>query len=96
MSVKAPKQFPKDLLGKFVYRDRNLNLYKRGISIIKTNEKFKEAGYLETYLAAFHILSATPSDDDDTFNTYDPLEENLRDSQKISVFYKYISTELNS
>ena len=94
LSVKAPQQFPKDLLDKFIYRDKNLDMYKKGVTILKTNEKFIEADYLESYLAAFHILGATPTDKD-IFIEYKPLEQKLQDTQKISMYHKYIDTRLN-
>ena len=94
LSVKAAQQFPKDLLDKFIYRDKMLDMYKKGVAILKTNEKFVEADYLDSYLAAFHILGATPTDKD-IFIEYKPLEQKLQDTQKISMYHKYIDTRLN-
>ena len=94
LSVKAAQQFPKDLLDKFIYRGEMLDMYEKGVAILKTNKKFIEANYLETYLAAFHILGATPTDKD-IFIEYKPLEQKLQDTQKISMYHKYIDTRLN-
>ena len=94
LSVKMKGHFIDKHLNQIAYRSKKPNAFKKGISILKTNEKFKESGWVETYLDAFHIVSATRTDRD-TYHRYDAVEENLQDTQKISICHQYIDTKLN-
>ena len=95
LSVKAPKQFPLDLVNRFIARDHQNIEFKRGLDIFLTNDDFKSQGAEQLiYLNAFLILKVTTTDDY-TYKEYDPIEEDLQDSQKISMYHKYIDTKLD-
>lgn len=95
LSVKAPKQFPLDLVNRFIARDHQNIEFKRGLDIFLTNDDFKSQGAEQLiYLNAFLILKVTTTDDY-TYKEYDPIEEDLQDTAKISMYHKYINTKFD-
>jgi len=94
LQVKAPKQFPPQLLNKIVRRDKTrqeARLYNRGIKIFLTDEDFKKFfGDKEHYLIAFKIKSVDQIES--SKSRHKPLEKKLKDGHKVSMNNKYMNT----
>ena len=58
-----------------------------------TNEDFKKEKEQHVYLTGVWVLKATPTDNNEYH--YDPVTQNLQDTQRISMYHTYIDTPLN-
>jgi hypothetical protein len=95
LSVKAPRVFPQNLLDKLISKEHNQESFTRIFEILMTSDNLKEKMTAEQrqYLKAVWILSAIPTDNNEYH--YDPVETNLQDTQRISMYHTYIDTPLN-
>ena len=96
--VKAPKIFPQKIVKQLIRMDKTnqeAKLFKLGIQIFLTDDEF-ESFYDKkgTYIVAFKIFSVDSIVT--TKSKHKPLDENLKDVQKISMNSKYIETKLDT
>ena len=96
ISVKAPKICPQNLIDKFITKKHQTKEFKDIVKIMLTNDDFKtmyEQNNQKVYLTAVLVLNATPTDNNEYH--YDPVEANLQDTQRISMYHTYIDTPLD-
>ena len=90
--VKAPRIFPNELFRKHIIEIKGNKLWKVALKILMTNKDFREIfqrGYIEViYIMDYDIIPTTGS-------KYQPLDENLMNQSKISMYHPYITTTVN-
>jgi hypothetical protein len=96
--VKAPKIFPQKIVKQLIRMDKTkqeAKLFKLGIQIFLTDDEF-ESFYDKkgNYIVAFKIFSVDSITE--SKSKHKPLDENLKDVQKISMNSKYIETKLDT
>ena len=80
------------LLEKNIIDSKGNKLWKVALKILMTNKDFREMyerGYIEViYIMDYDIIPTTGS-------KYQPLDENLMNQSKISMYHPYITTTIN-
>ena len=69
-------------------------LYKRVMLIMNTSSEFQELGTVIDYADAIRIESIELVEADTS--NYDEREEHLRESENMSIYYKYVQTEVDA
>ena len=70
------------------------SLFKRVILLMNTSSEFDDIGHLVEYADAIRIESVELVETDTS--NYDEREQALRESQNISIYYRYIQTEVDA
>ena len=93
--VTVPREFPPTLIKQRITdTEEDKNEWKQMILIMKTDDKFKTYYELrESYINAVYIGRVERIKN--RRSSYNPLDENLRDATKQSIYYRYIETSLD-
>ena len=70
------------------------SLFKRVMLLMNTSSEFDDIGHLVEYADAIRIESVELVETDTS--NYDEREQSLRESQNISIYYRYIQTEVDA
>jgi hypothetical protein len=94
LRVKAPNPFPKDLAGKFITLANHKEMFNRLLKIMLTDKNFEELynSSKGEYIRAFEVTQVHRLE---SKRKYQVLDEQLRDTRDISIYYRYVNTELN-
>ena len=76
------------------YHKDEKGLYKRVMLLMNTSSEFDDIGHLVEYADAIRIESVELVETDTS--NYDEREQSLRESQNISIYYRYIQTEVDA
>ena len=93
-SVTVPREFPSTLIKQRITdTEEDKNEWKQIIYIMETDDKFKIYYQLrESYINAIYIGRVERIKK--RRSLYNPLDENLRDATKQSIYYRYIETNV--
>ena len=96
LKIKIPMLTDMDIIGKLVFKTGDPELYFTWIDYFLTDEDFYELSIRKPihYLAAFKIRSIESHSEDKTLIA-DMITEALYDTNKISMFNPYISTQID-
>ena len=70
------------------------SLFKRVLLLMNTSSEFDDIGHLVEYADAIRIESVELVETDTS--NYDEREQSLRENQNISIYYRYIQTEVDA
>ena len=76
------------------YHKDEKGLYKRVMLLMNTSSEFDDIGHLVEYADAIRIESVELVETDTS--NYDEREQPLREGQNISIYYRYIQTEVDA
>ena len=90
--IKAPKTFPTDIYRKHIVNSADNKQWKKIIKIMRTDKNFAhkfEQGYIDAIYIIDYDMIPTNS------KKYNPLDEELTNQDKFSIYHPYITTSIN-